>query len=140
MHVINCDLPAVEHGGIDEYVHRIGRSARMGNSGTATSLFSERNEELGPELVKILLETNQPVPEFLEQHLPDEGKLEFEDDSEKEDDGDDGAGGEGGGWGGATGGETTEEPAWGNGNDNAEEGHGQATWGGNNADADAGWK
>lgn len=24
MHVINYDLPSVEHGGIDEYVHRIG--------------------------------------------------------------------------------------------------------------------
>jgi ATP-dependent RNA helicase DDX3X len=24
MHVINYDLPNVEHGGIDEYVHRIG--------------------------------------------------------------------------------------------------------------------
>lgn len=27
MHVINYDLPSVEHGGIDEYVHRIGMSA-----------------------------------------------------------------------------------------------------------------
>lgn len=26
MHVINYDLPSVEHGGIDEYVHRIGMS------------------------------------------------------------------------------------------------------------------
>lgn len=26
MHVINYDLPNVEHGGIDEYVHRIGMS------------------------------------------------------------------------------------------------------------------
>jgi ATP-dependent RNA helicase DDX3X len=24
MHVINYDLPSVEHGGIDEYIHRIG--------------------------------------------------------------------------------------------------------------------
>ena len=24
MHVINYDLPSAEHGGIDEYVHRIG--------------------------------------------------------------------------------------------------------------------
>jgi ATP-dependent RNA helicase DDX3X len=28
MHVINYDLPNVEHGGIDEYVHRIGTSSR----------------------------------------------------------------------------------------------------------------
>lgn len=24
MHVINYDLPSVDHGGIDEYIHRIG--------------------------------------------------------------------------------------------------------------------
>lgn len=24
MHVINYDLPSTEHGGIDEYIHRIG--------------------------------------------------------------------------------------------------------------------
>lgn len=24
MHIINFDLPSVEHGGIDEYVHRVG--------------------------------------------------------------------------------------------------------------------
>lgn len=26
MHVVNFDLPSVEHGGIDEYIHRIGRT------------------------------------------------------------------------------------------------------------------
>lgn len=25
MHVINFDLPSPEHGGIDEYIHRIGK-------------------------------------------------------------------------------------------------------------------
>lgn len=25
MHVINYDLPKVQHGGIDEYIHRIGK-------------------------------------------------------------------------------------------------------------------
>lgn len=25
MHVINYDLPSIDHGGIDEYIHRIGR-------------------------------------------------------------------------------------------------------------------
>jgi Helicase conserved C-terminal domain len=29
MHVINYDLPNVEHGGIDEYVHRIGMSSHL---------------------------------------------------------------------------------------------------------------
>jgi superfamily II DNA/RNA helicase len=34
-HVINYDLPE----SIDEYVHRIGRTGRVGNTGKATSFF-----------------------------------------------------------------------------------------------------
>lgn len=29
MHVINYDLPRVDRGGIDEYVHRIGMEPRL---------------------------------------------------------------------------------------------------------------
>lgn len=38
-HVVNYDLPE----DIDEYVHRIGRTGRMGNQGFATSLFDPRD-------------------------------------------------------------------------------------------------
>lgn len=34
-HVINFDIPK----GIDDYVHRIGRTGRVGNVGKATSFF-----------------------------------------------------------------------------------------------------
>lgn len=34
-HVINFDLPK----GIDDYVHRIGRTGRVGNQGKATSFY-----------------------------------------------------------------------------------------------------
>ena len=30
MHVINFDLPSVEHNGFDEYIHRIGKSETSG--------------------------------------------------------------------------------------------------------------
>ncbi|KAJ5965844.1 Helicase C-terminal [Penicillium waksmanii] len=80
MHVINYDLPTTTHGGITEYVHRIGRTARIGNEGIATSFYNERNEDLGPDLVKILLECKQTVPDFLEHFTPSEGKLTFDDD------------------------------------------------------------
>ncbi|CAI2173831.1 16065_t:CDS:10 [Funneliformis geosporum] len=50
MHVINYDLC----NDIDEYVHRIGRTARVGNQGLATTFYNERNSEIAPELVKIL--------------------------------------------------------------------------------------
>jgi len=90
LHIINYDLPNADHGGIQEYIHRIGRTARIGNEGGATSFFNDRNEALGPDLVKILMENDQPVPEFLAGYKPIGNKLNFEDDSDEE-----GGGGEG---------------------------------------------
>jgi probable ATP-dependent RNA helicase DDX4 len=50
-HVVNYDLPQ----DIDEYVHRIGRTGRIGNKGKATSFFEQgRDEKLGRSLVKVL--------------------------------------------------------------------------------------
>ena len=40
MHVVNYDLP----DDIDEYVHRIGRTGRVGNRGLATSFYNQSNE------------------------------------------------------------------------------------------------
>lgn len=52
-HVINFDLPQ----DIDEYVHRIGRTGRIGNKGTATSFFQPgKDERLARSLVKVLSE------------------------------------------------------------------------------------
>ena len=45
-HVINFDLPSGMYGGINEYVHRIGRTARIGHQGLATSFYNDRNENL----------------------------------------------------------------------------------------------
>lgn len=85
MHVINYDLPSSDHGGIQEYVHRIGRTARIGNTGLATSFFNEKNEDIAEDLVRILLETKQEVPDFLDQWKPeDENVLDFNDDSDEE--------------------------------------------------------
>ena len=53
MHVVNYDLPNTDHGGIQEYVHRIGRTARIGNTGLATSFFNEKNEDIGEDLGKM---------------------------------------------------------------------------------------
>ena len=43
MHVINYDLP----DDIDEYVHRIGRTGRVGNRGLATSFYNSTNDAIG---------------------------------------------------------------------------------------------
>jgi len=60
-HVINYDLP----GDIDDYVHRIGRTGRVGNIGKATSFFNDKNSNIARQLVKILREAKQEVPSFL---------------------------------------------------------------------------
>ncbi|CAG8698850.1 1328_t:CDS:10 [Funneliformis mosseae] len=64
MHVVNYDLC----NQIDEYVHRIGRTARVGNQGLATSFYNERNAIIAYDLVKILIEYNQKVPDFLKHY------------------------------------------------------------------------
>jgi len=70
-HVINFDLPS----DIEEYVHRIGRTGRMGNLGTATSFFNEKNRNLVRDLVELLVETKQELPTWLEafSHDPSRG-------------------------------------------------------------------
>jgi ATP-dependent RNA helicase DDX3X len=84
MHIINFDLPSTMHGGIDEYVHRIGRTARIGNEGLATSFYNDRNVDLAENLVKILIESNQPVPDFLSQYAPEDNKVVWDDNSDEE--------------------------------------------------------
>lgn len=85
MHIVNFDLPKTEHGGINEYVHRIGRTARIGNIGLSTSFWNERNEDIAEGLVKILLETKQDIPDFLAPYKPEDlANINFEDDSDEE--------------------------------------------------------
>lgn len=62
-HVINFDMPR----DIDDYVHRIGRTGRAGNSGVATAFFNDKNRNLVRELVVLLEEANQEVPSWLSQ-------------------------------------------------------------------------
>lgn len=91
-HVINYDLPSTQHEGITEYVHRIGRTARIGNGGRATSFFNDRNEDIGVDLVKILLESKQEIPDFLQQYMPeDPNVIDWHDGTD--DESDDGLGG-----------------------------------------------
>jgi len=60
-HVINYDMPDT----IDNYVHRIGRTGRMGNPGKATSFFCESDWHIAPGLIDLLKESSQEVPQFL---------------------------------------------------------------------------
>jgi len=73
MHVINYDLPTAQHGGIDEYVHRIGRTARIGNEGLATSFFNESNADIAQELITVLEECGQKIQDFMKLAGDDAG-------------------------------------------------------------------
>ncbi|GIK01169.1 hypothetical protein Aspvir_005201 [Aspergillus viridinutans] len=84
MHVVNFDLPSTSHGGITEYIHRIGRTARIGNEGLATSFYNDRNSDIAPDLVKILIESGQKVPDFLESYKPADAVVKFDDDTDDE--------------------------------------------------------
>lgn len=64
----------------------IGRTARIGNKGHSTSFYNAGNDELAEDLVKLLVECEQKVPDFL-AHLVPEGKLSFDDDTDEEGDG-----------------------------------------------------
>jgi len=62
--VVNFDLPDE----IDEYIHRIGRTGRIGNKGKAISFFArDKDDNLARGLVKILSESDQTVPDWLEE-------------------------------------------------------------------------
>jgi probable ATP-dependent RNA helicase DDX4 len=61
--VINYDMP----GELDEYVHRIGRTGRIGNTGRAISFFDpDRDHKVIGELTKALRQAQQEVPDFFD--------------------------------------------------------------------------
>ncbi|GMR55269.1 hypothetical protein PMAYCL1PPCAC_25464, partial [Pristionchus mayeri] len=64
VHVINYEMPKE----IFEYVHRIGRTGRVGNPGHATSLIYTKWDRkiIGP-LISLLSEAEQPVPDWLKK-------------------------------------------------------------------------
>jgi len=61
-HVVNYDLPS----DIDDYVHRIGRTGRAGNTGISTAFFNRGNKNIVRDLLELLREANQEIPAWLE--------------------------------------------------------------------------
>jgi len=62
--VVNYDLPT----NIEDYVHRIGRTARAGDKGVSLSYVTEQDlKALGQEIHKLLTRSKQPVPDFINQ-------------------------------------------------------------------------
>jgi superfamily II DNA/RNA helicase len=60
-YVVNYDFPL----DIENYVHRIGRTARSDKKGTSITLITDNEARFAKKLVQILRESNQAVPEDL---------------------------------------------------------------------------
>ncbi|XP_042910852.1 probable ATP-dependent RNA helicase DDX5 [Parasteatoda tepidariorum] len=56
-YVINVDFP----NSSEDYIHRIGRTARSNNTGTAYTFFTFGNMKQAKDLVDVLIEANQEV-------------------------------------------------------------------------------
>uniref|UniRef100_A0A803QF16 RNA helicase n=1 Tax=Cannabis sativa TaxID=3483 RepID=A0A803QF16_CANSA len=56
--VVNYDFPT----GVEDYVHRIGRTGRAGATGMAYTFFSEHDWKYAADLIKVLEGANQHVP------------------------------------------------------------------------------
>merc|ERR1719312_2314141 len=62
--VINYDLPRE----VDEYVHRIGRTGRVGNQGRAISLVDEaENADVVKKIVGICVQSSVEIPDWLNE-------------------------------------------------------------------------
>ncbi|OMJ79615.1 hypothetical protein SteCoe_20345 [Stentor coeruleus] len=62
-YVINYDFP----NNIQDYIHRIGRTGRIGNKGYAISFVNEKSRNLYKDLYIMLCENCQDIPDWLER-------------------------------------------------------------------------
>merc|ERR1712013_486315 len=61
--VVNYDYP---HSG-EDYIHRIGRTARASRTGTAYTFFTQGNAKNAAELISVMEEAGQTVPPKLKE-------------------------------------------------------------------------
>lgn len=67
--VINFDYP----NNSEDYIHRIGRTARSQKTGTAYTFFTPNNFKQAQDLVSVLREANQAINPKLIQMAEDRG-------------------------------------------------------------------
>merc|ERR1712176_1019836 len=68
-YVTNFDFP----NQIQDYVHRVGRTGRAGATGSSYTFFTQEKFKHARDLIKVLQEANQPVPEELDKLADDQG-------------------------------------------------------------------
>ena len=67
-HVVNYDFPlGGGDKGIEDYVHRIGRTGRAGRKGVAHTFFTHNDRKHANELIQILEHAKQNIPEELQR-------------------------------------------------------------------------
>ncbi|KAG9468095.1 hypothetical protein GDO78_013766 [Eleutherodactylus coqui] len=69
--VINYDYP----NSSEDYIHRIGRTARSTNTGTAYTFFTPNNVKQVNDLISVLREANQTINPKLLQLVEDRGRF-----------------------------------------------------------------
>ncbi|XP_052777859.1 probable ATP-dependent RNA helicase DDX43 [Mya arenaria] len=62
-YVINYDMPR----NIEEYVHRVGRTGRAGRTGTSLTFITRSDWSKAKDLINIMVEAQQEVPEELQE-------------------------------------------------------------------------
>ena len=60
-YVINFDMP----NNIDVYIHRIGRTGRVGNKGNSLTLLSDIDRPIFRQIYSLLIKCHQKIPDFL---------------------------------------------------------------------------
>lgn len=62
-YVVNYTFPLT----IEDYIHRIGRTGRAGRKGKSMTFFTQEDKSHAGELIRILKDSNQSVPEAMNQ-------------------------------------------------------------------------
>ncbi|EEC42635.1 predicted protein [Phaeodactylum tricornutum CCAP 1055/1] len=63
--VVNYDMPSGVNG-VEDYVHRIGRTGRAGNKGKAYTFFTQGDRKNATQLVQVLTKAQQEIPPELQ--------------------------------------------------------------------------
>mmetsp|Transcript_10378 Transcript_10378/g.15937 ORF Transcript_10378/g.15937 Transcript_10378/m.15937 type:complete len:598 (+) Transcript_10378:113-1906(+) len=63
--VINFDMPAGTNG-VEDYVHRIGRTGRAGQKGVAHTFFTAKDRKCATQLVEVMKKAEQVIPPELQ--------------------------------------------------------------------------
>ena len=67
--VVNFDMPAGVNA-VEDYVHRIGRTGRAGQKGSAHTFFTQGDRKCARQLVEVLNKAGQDVPDELQAMVP----------------------------------------------------------------------